>query len=93
MKSYASVGEIEDRLAVCEVELIPIEDSRSEDFASKETDIMDIDIELIVQVTSQINEGDILVVEHDGQNVSHVYYKDDEEKARRIEIIQAILNA
>ena len=35
----------------------------------------------------------LLVVEHDGQNVSCVYYKDDEEKARRVAVLQAILNA
>ena len=93
MKSYASVGEIEDRLAVCEVELIPIENSRPEDFAKKMADMMDIDLGLINQATDEINEGDILVVEHDGQNVSRVYYKDDEEKARRGAVLQAILNA
>lgn len=93
MKSYASVGEIEDRLAVCEVELIPVENSRPEDFAKKMTDMMDIELGLINQVIDEFDEGDILVVEHDGQNVSHVYYKDDEEKARRIAVIQALLNA
>lgn len=93
MKSYASVGEIEDRLAVCEVELIPIENSNPEDFATKKADMMDIELGLIYQVTDEIDEGDILVVEHDGQNVSHVYHKDDEEKARRIAVLQAILNA
>lgn len=95
MKSYASVGRIEKDFAVCEVEMIPIEKSNPDDF-DKETKFIDIPIKenLLINIWfiwGKLQEGDIVVVEHDGEYVTKIYYKDDAEKKRRIEILQAIM--
>lgn len=91
MKSYAAIDRIEENIAVCEVELLETEQSKTTDFFDKETKMMDVLLEKIHEVTENVEEGDILVVEHDGENVIYIYYKDDSEKQRRIEILQAIM--
>ena len=73
MKSYASIDRIEGQFAVCEVELIPIEESKPEDFVIKECEMMDVSLRKIPFFIRKVKEGDILVVEHDGQNVTYVY--------------------
>lgn len=91
MKSYASIDRIEDKFAVCEVEILPIEESRTEDFAIKDTEMMDILLQEIPENIGKVQEGDVLVVEHDDENVTSVYYKDEEEKARRVELLKSII--
>lgn len=91
MKSYATIDRIEENIAVCEVELLETEQSKTTDFFDKETKMMDVLLEKIHEVTENVEEGDILVVEHDGENVIYIYYKDYSEKQRRIEILQAIM--
>lgn len=85
MISYAIVDRIEGKFAVCEVELIPIEKSQWEDSKAKETIICDVLKEEFMRGFEDVREGDVLIVLHDGQNVSFVYRKDAEEKQRRIE--------
>lgn len=91
MKSYASIDRIEGKFAVCEVELIPVEESKPEDFATKETEMFDVSLQKISTFIGEVQEGDILVVEHDLEDVYFVYYKDEEEKARRLEILKSIM--
>lgn len=91
MKSYASIDRIEGKFAVCEVELIPVEESKPEDFATKETEMFDVPLQKIPTSIGEVQEGDILVVEHDFEDVYFVYYKDEEEKARRLEILKSIM--
>lgn len=91
MKSYASVDRIEGKFAVCEVELIPVEQSRPEDFATKETEMLDILLQEIPKSLGEIDEGDILVVEHDGQTITTVYFKDEEEKKRRVDLLRSTM--
>lgn len=92
MKSYASIDRIEGKFAVCEVELLPIEESKPEDFVAKDTEILDILLQEIPENLGKVQEGDVLVVEHDGENVTSVYYKDEEEKARRVELLKSIIH-
>ena len=92
MKSYASIDRIEGKYAVCEVELLPVEESRPEDFAIKDCEMMDVSLRKIPFFIRKVKEGDILVVEHDGENVTRVYRKDEEEKARRLEILRGIMS-
>ena len=92
MKSYANIDRIEGKFAVCEVELLPIEESKPEDFATKDTEMLDILLQDIPENLGEVKEGDILVVEHDGENVTSVYYKDEEEKARRLELLRSIIS-
>ena len=88
MKSYASIGEVEEFFVVCEVELIPMEESKTLHYRQKETDIVLIPNEIFTAKISEFTEGDIIVVEHEKGEVKEVYYKDDSEKARRIELIR-----
>lgn len=69
----------------------PKTQSKTTDFFNKETKMMDVLFEKIHEAIENVEEGDILVVEHDGENVIYTYYKDDSEKQRRIEILQAIM--
>lgn len=91
MKSYASIDRIEGKFAVCEVELIAVEQSRPEDFATKETEMLDILLQEIPESLGEIDEEDILVVEHDGKTISTVYSKDEEEKKRRVDLLRSIM--
>ena len=88
MTSYASIDRIEGKFAVLEVEMLTFEESRPEDFATKDTVMIDIELQKIPSDVDEINEGDILVVEHDGENVTLIYYKDEEERVRRIELLR-----
>lgn len=90
MKSYASIDRIEGEFAVCEVELLPVEESKPEDFATKDCEMMDVSLQEISDNLGEVQNGDILVVEHDGENVMSVYCKDEAEKARRLELLRQI---
>lgn len=91
MKSYASIDRIEEKFAVCELEMIEIENSRPEDYCEKETKMLNIQLEKITANVESIKEGDVLVVEHNGEEVTEVYCKDEEEKQRRVAIITELL--
>jgi len=90
MTSFASIDRIEGNYAVCEVELLPFEESKPEDFATKECRMMDISLQDFPYDIGEVNEVDVFVVEHDGENIIKVYYKDAEEKARRLEVLAKI---
>lgn len=92
MKSYASVDRIEGDFVVCEVELLPFNLSNPWDFSSKETSMMDISLSQISEAIGDVEEGNILVVEHDNEIVTAVYFKDIEEQHRRAEILRQIMN-
>ena len=92
MKSYVSIDCIEGKYAVGEVELCPIEESNPEDYALKQTVMIDIPLTDIITVVEKVEEGDILIIEHDGENVLCVYCKDEGEKARRVELIKKIMS-
>ena len=87
MKSYASIDRIEEKFAVCEVEMIEIQNSNTKDYFEKETKMMNVILEKITDNIGNVKEGDILVVEHNGEEVTEVYCKDEEEKQRRIAVI------
>ena len=88
MTSFASIDRIEGEILVLEVEMLPFEESKPEDFASKDTVMLDITRQQIPTDVGEVNEGDILVIEHNGETVSFIYYKDEEERARRIELLR-----
>lgn len=90
MKSYASVDRIEGNYCVCEVELIDVENSSSTDFFEKETEMMDVLLEYVLENVKEVKEGDILIVEHINDNVIYVFGKDEQEKNRRIEILKQL---
>lgn len=91
MRSYASIDRIEGKFAICEVEMIEVDNSKAEDFSEKETEMMDVLLEVIYSSVGNVEEGDILIVEHNENDVTEVYCKDEEEKKRRVAILQELL--
>ena len=91
MKSYATIDRIEGKYAVCEVELISVEESNNNDFADYDTVWIDISLQDIPTEIGEVKEKDILVIEHNGQKVSFVYFKDEEEKARRLKLLKEVM--
>jgi len=91
MKSYATIDRIEGKFAVCEVELFSVEESNTDDFVDYETVWIDIPLQDIPASIGEVNEKEILVVEHDGQNVTEVYYKDEQERAKRLALLRDIM--
>ena len=90
MKSYACIDRIEGSFAVCEVELVSVEESVNLNCLEKDTMMADIFLETILQTVEKVREADILVVEHDGCNVTTIYGKDEEERQRRVGRIAAL---
>lgn len=87
MTSYACIDRIEGVFAVCEVELITFEESKPEDFKTKDTAMMDVPLHEFPTIFGEVKQGDVWVVKHDNENVNHVYYKDEEEMARRLKLL------
>ena len=90
MKSYASVEKKEWNVISCEVEMIPVEDSKPEDFETKDTELCEFYIGNFDFNFEEVEEGDILVVEHTYGEISEIYGKDEFERQRRIEIIEQL---
>ena len=86
MKSYASIDRIEGKFAVCEVELISVQERQAEEYIPFETEFMDFPLKDFPENSGKIRDGDIFVVEHDSKNIISICYKDEEEKARRREL-------
>ena len=91
MRSYASIDRIEGEYAVCEVELLPVEESNPENFAIKDCEMMNFPLNDIPTNVGDVNEGDMLVVEHNGEKISSVCSKDEQEKTRRLELLKLIM--
>ena len=92
MKSYACVDRLEGNFAVCEVELVPVEESVHLDPFEKETTMIDVPVEAILLIVEEFSEADILLVEHDGCNVTTIYGKDENERQRRADTIAALMS-
>ena len=90
MKSYAAIDRIIGEYAVCELELVDVQESLNLSFLEKITTTEEILYETICQQIGEVKEGDIIVVEHNKGRILSVCYKDDAEKNRRIERIKAI---
>lgn len=92
MISYLVIDRIEEKIAVCEVELIEIDESKEISFLDKETVMSDIPVELFEDCGNNLCESDVYVVEHENGNVRNVLFKDDTKKQSRIDQIRAIRN-
>jgi len=92
MTSYASVERIEGKYVECELELIPINKSKPENFSSKKTREITILLGKVKSVVEKISEGDILVVKHFCGECISVCKKDDAEKRRRIDVFNRIMS-
>lgn len=90
MKSYIAVEEIDRKYASCELEMIPVEESKTTDYDSKPTIMVNIPVEMITATVPDVKEGEILVVQHERGTVASVCYRDDAEQQRRIELIKSL---
>ena len=93
MKSYASIDRIEGVFAVCEIELVPVEESANLTPFEKETEMVDLLVEYITEVCGEVQEGDIIILEHDDVNITSICEKDDAEKQRRVKLLEEIMNS
>ena len=91
MRSYASIDRIEGEYAVCEVELVDTTESKTLSSKDKETNMVDILVQVIIDSVGKFLEGDILVVEQKDGEILIVYENDEEEKQRRIELLKSIM--
>lgn len=91
MKSYASIEEFDGNYVRLEVEMIDIEDCYATEFGERETRMLDVDFDKFPSDEDEFYEGDVVIVEHDGEIISKIYGKDEEERKRRIEKITSIL--
>lgn len=91
MKSYASIDRIEGKYAICEVELLPVKESKPEDFAIKETTMMDVPLKKFPKLFGKVKEGDIFIVQHDGKEVTFAYCRDEKERRRRLEVLRNVM--
>ena len=93
MRCFASIDRIEGEYAVCEVSVFLLEDEELQAIGHEMTDCPTADVHLheIPEAVGAVKEGDILVVEYDGENVTKVYGKDDEEKARRLKLLKEVM--
>ncbi len=92
MTSYAVIDRFEGNFAVCEVELVEMEKSNSEDYFFHKTTIIDVPTCIIGKDIGTIGVWDILVVEHDGATVSKVYCRSREEEARRVRAFNVFMS-
>lgn len=92
MKSYASIDRIEGNYAVCELEMIGIQESMKIALGTRETIMIDIPVFQIYKIIGkQPEEGDVIVVEHEDSTIKQICYEDTYEKTKRIEQIIAIM--
>lgn len=92
MKSYVSIDRIEGEYAVCEVELVDTETSKILSAREKDTEMVDIPMQGLVDCIGEVAEGDIIVVEQENGIVFVAYGKDEEEKQRRVELLKSIMS-
>ena len=52
---------------------------------------MDIPLQEIPTSMGNVKDGDILIIEHDGENTISICCKDENEKARRLELLRKSL--
>ena len=64
------------------------EERNAEEYVPYDTEFMDVSLKMIPISLGNVKDGDILVVEHDDKNISSIYYKDEMEKARRLELLR-----
>ena len=80
MISYASVTAVEDNYVSCELELHSIEESMLLGSSRKKFVMVEISTE---EIPFEVGEGDVLVIEHNEENIVMIHGKDEEEHQRR----------
>ncbi len=96
IRSYATIERFEEgEIAVLETELIPMDSSNSDDFYNDETHprtMLMVATEFIEAALGEVEECDVIVVEHDGECIYSIISKANEEKVRREAIYDEIMS-
>ena len=85
MISHASICSFEGKYVRLEIAMFDIYESETLSDEEKEYRMFDVSLDVFPADDEAFYEGDIVVVEHDMEYVSHVLYKDETEKRRRTE--------
>ena len=91
MLSYMSIERVEGDFAVCEVEDLPLEDSEVDDFFDKPCFMCDIPKAMFEENGFPIEEGLVFTVNHDRDKIEAICSIDEQERMRRIEILEYLL--
>lgn len=98
MYSFVSIcGSPENGHIRCELELVSAMESEHIEPEDKETAMLNLSERLFTDYFDAlgkdlgIEEGDIFVAEHDGEYIIRIIYKDNFEKARRIQLLEELL--
>lgn len=83
-----SIDSIEGDWVVCEVENIPVIDSKAEDFSNKPCFMTTVHENLFVFKGFPIEEGMVFTVLHNGETIDSICSIDEQERKRRIEILK-----
>lgn len=91
MRSFAPVDRVVDEaIIVCKVELYTLEENITIPFGRKKTKTMYIKVNEVPEDVGTVCQGDVLVVEQDGEQITQVMYKDETEKQRRIDFLNSL---
>ena len=91
MTSFAPVYSIVDvAIIVCKVELYTLDENITIPFGRKKTKTMYIEVNEVPEEVGTVCQGDVLVVEQDGEQITQVLYKDENEKQRRIDYLKSL---
>lgn len=91
MISYAARCQEENNIVTLDVEIVEPEVSKLLRPHQRDSTSMYVKLDELTEAVGETVEGDILIVEHDGVEVLHVFGKDDDEKQRRIEILRQMM--
>ena len=86
MRSFMTVDRIERNYAVCELELIDTETSKQTAYWDRETQMVDIPILFLHGIV----EGDVVIVEHQGEAIERVLGKDEAERQKRVDALKGL---
>ena len=91
MISFAPVDRIVDEdMIVCKVELCTLEENITIPFGKKKTKTMYVEVMNVPEEVGTVCQGDVLVVEHNGKEITQVLRKDEAEKQRRIDFLNSL---
>ena len=91
MIGFAPVDRIVDgAIIVCKVELCTLEENPTIPFGKKKTKTMYLEVMDVPAEVGTVCQGDILVVEHTGEEITNVLRKDQAEKQRTIDFLNSL---
>ena len=81
MKSYLEIISKDETFALCEVEMIPVDESAA--YVTSQVKMTYVPMSKFSMVNGTIDEGDVFIVLHNSGRVIRVCERDIEEKSKR----------